>query len=275
MLRMKSWNKSKLKVGIIGCGTIGSAIAKTLEQKFPRQISRLYLCDHHSLKVSQLKSKLRSRTLEASWEGLIQQCDLIIEAASTDVAEKVAKKILKTKNKRALIMSVGGLLRSARLLNQIQSNRSRIWIPSGAIAGMDGLAAAKEGNIRRVRLITRKPPKGLKEAPYFKNHKFPILKGNKEYRLFGGDAAQAVQAFPQNINVAAVLSLAGIGSKKTEVEIWTSRAYQRNRHEVLVEGDFGSLRSITENVPSPENPKTSYLAILSACAALRQIFASL
>ena len=96
----------------------------------------------------------------------------------------------------------------------------------------------------------------------------------QEKRVFRGVAAEAIEHFPQNINVAAVLSLAGIGPDRTEVEIWTSRAYKGNRHEILVEGDFGTFKTVTQNKSAPGNPKTSYLAILSAIATLKKAFAS-
>ena len=112
-------------------------------------------------------------------------------------------------------------------------------------------------------------------AAFFLKKKFPVLKTlTQEKRVFRGVAAEAIEHFPQNINVAAVLSLAGIGPDRTEVEIWTSRAYKGNRHEILVEGDFGTFKTVTQNKSAPGNPKTSYLAILSAIATLKKAFAS-
>ena len=151
----------------------------------------------------------------------------------------------------------------------------KIWIPSGAVAGIDGLLAAREKGIHGVRLITKKPPASLKQAPYFRKRKFPSLSGKQTKRVFRGTAAQAVKAFPQNINVSAVLSLAGLGAKKTQVEIWTSRAFRYNQHEVIIEGPFGKIRTVTMNLPSEENPKTSALAIFSAMATLRKIFSTI
>ena len=112
----------------------------------------------------------------------------------------------------------------------------------------------------------------MREADYFKNKKFPVLRGQEEKRIFQGSARKATQVFPQNINVAAVLSLAGIGADKTCVEIWTSNAYRRNQHEVVIKGASGEIKAQTSNLPSKTNPKTSALAIYSAIAALRKIF---
>ncbi|MDA9101116.1 DUF108 domain-containing protein [Omnitrophica bacterium] len=264
----------KITVGIIGCGTLGSELAKFLFKKFSKQMSLRFVCDRDPQKILRIKKSFDFKIQSVSFDALIRKSDLIIETASADAAARVAQRALLL-NKKALILSVGGLLKIPNLFSKIRASKGRLWIPSGAIAGVDGLAAAKEGRISRVRLVTRKPPRGLNQAPYFKRHAFPKISGKKASRIFKGTARQAVRDFPQNINVAAVLSLAGIGAAKTEVEIWTSHQYHSNCHEVLIEGNFGTIRAVTDNKPSPQNPKTSYLAALSAMAVLREIFSSI
>lgn len=259
----------KIKVGIIGCGTIGTALAKALSHEFRHEAELAYLCDRRPDKADRLRKILSRKIRIVSIERLIQQSDLVIEAASAKVSAEIAKKALR-QGKDVLIMSVGGL----SPLTPGGRGRGKLWIPSGALAGLDGLLAAREGRLRRVKLVTTKPPATLREAPYFKRRKFPALNGAKARCLFRGTALQAVRAFPQNINVAAALSLAGLGPRRTHVEIWTSPFVRTNRHEIWVEGDFGRIRTTAENVPSPENPKTSHLAVLSARATLRKIFSS-
>lgn len=262
----------KIKIGVVGCGAIGSALAKIIDRKFSQNAHLAYLCDRHPEKAQILARRLvRNKPLVATMEALIMQTDLIIEAASTVVATQVTKLAWKY-DKNVLIMSVGGLLGLA--LPESKTTKFRIWIPSGAISGVDGLLAAREAGLKSVKIITRKPPEGLQKAPYFKKVRFPKLAGKKEYRLFRGSTLQAIKAFPQNINVAAVLSLAGLGPKKTQVEIWTSRAYSKNQHEILIEGNAGAIHSVIQNVPSKENPKTSALAIHAAVATLRKMFAA-
>ena len=218
--------------------------------------------------------KIRRRVPVVSMNRLIAGSDLVIEAASAAVSGLVAQKSLK-RGKQVLIMSVGGLPAQKGLRVLLKKSRGKLWVPSGAVAGVDGLLAAAESGIRRVRLVTRKPPDSLREAPYFRSRKFPRLHGDKPVCIFKGAALQAVKAFPQNINVAAVLSLAGTGPRKTQVEIWTARSYRTNQHEVVIESKAGKIRTVTENVPSPANPKTSALAYYSAIATLRKIFSSL
>ena len=260
---------AKVKVGIIGCGAIGSALAKMIEHRFNREAELSYLCDHHPPKAASLQKKLKVKTRVLGSFKLIQKSDLIIEAASAYVSGAIAYEAL-AQGKDILVLSVGGLLGG-----KLRSKKGRLWIPSGAIAGVDALLAAKEAGLQSVRLVTRKPPAGLSEAPYFKKKKFPILKGAKEYCVFKGNALQAVRNFPQNINVAALLSMAGLGPKKTQVEIWTSKAYRLNQHEVTIVSAAGEVRTVSRNVPFPENPKTSALAAYSAAALLRKIFSSI
>ena len=257
----------KLKVGIIGCGAIGAALAKLIQKKFNSQMTVFFLCDRRAEKVLSLKTRLRSRPRAVSMTSLIKSSDLIIEAASTEVARKAAKLAFRS-GKNILVMSVGGLL---DVKFPAGKSKGRVWVPSGAVAGVDALLAAREAGIQSVKIVTRKPPKGLQEAPYFKKRKFPVLRGQKEIRVFKGNAREAVRSFPQNINVAALLSLAGLGPDKTQVEIWTSKRYRLNQHEITIQAKSGTIDTRVQNLPSPENPKTSALAIYAAAATIRKM----
>lgn len=270
----------KIKVGLIGCGTIGSSLARILTREFRSRAQLAYLCDQRTEKAERLLRRFAPQTRIVTIDRLIRGSDLILEAASAKVSTEIAEKALR-QGKDVMIMSVGGLLASGKgawpLYFRGQApfpGSGRLWIPSGAVSGLDGLLAAREGKLRRVKLVTTKPASALREAPYFKRHKFPALKGKKVSRLFRGSASDAVRAFPQNINVAAVLALAGLGATRTEVEIWAAQNSRTNRHEVSIEGDFGRIHTLAENVPSAANPKTSTLAIFSAAATLRRIFSS-
>ncbi|OGW78574.1 MAG: hypothetical protein A2Z83_07340 [Omnitrophica bacterium GWA2_52_8] len=261
---------SRYKIGIIGCGTIGSSLAGYVTRHLDNDAELVYLCDHHREKAEHLKKRLPGKIRIVLEDELIQGSDLIVETASMACSAKIAQKALR-KNKRVLIMSVGGLILDPGLSKWLEQSSGSLWVPSGAVAGIDGLQAACLDNIRRVKLVTRKPPRGLAGAPFFLKHPFPQLRGNEEKLVFRGTACEAVKWFPQNINVGAVVSLGGCGTQKTTVEIWTSKRYRRNEHELIAAGAFGEMRAVTRNKPSVENPKTSRLAVLSACAALKKI----
>ena len=264
---------AKTKVGIIGCGAIGFVLAKAITTQFKNEAQLTALFDHHPEKARALKKRLKIRPSFVRIDTLIRKSDLIIEAASAKISDRVAKAALK-KNRHVLILSVGGLL-NLNLKKEIRFSKGKLWIPSGAIAGIDGLLSSREAGLKSVRIITRKPPKGLKGAPYFDNRKFPALRGKKEICLFKGTAKQAIKDFPKNVNVSAILSLAGLGARKTQVEIWTSRTYRRNVHEITIESKAGKIQTVTENKAFAENPKTSALAAYSAIATLRRVFSHL
>lgn len=265
-------------IGIIGCGTIGTALAKKLanRKEFPH-VKIGFLSDSNEKEARKLHVMLRRRKAGAKCrvvpiKVLVERADFIIEAASSSISYEVASAALKN-NKNVLVMSVGGLLqRYNTLLKYARKTRAHLYLPSGALCGIDGVLAAKGSTITKAVLTTRKPVKGLRGAPYLAKKGIDISRIRKETVIFKGSAREATRYFPKNINVAAVLSLAGIGARKTIVEIVTSPHYKRNSHEVTIEGSFGTLQTRTENVPSPSNPKTSYMAILSAEALLKKIF---
>ena len=257
-----------LRVGIIGCGTIGSRIAAHIDGKLKGRAKVTALSDVDDKKARGLSAGLKARPRVASIPGLISSVDLVIEAASAKISGDIARRSVSA-GRDVMVMSTGGLLKDYKALFKLaEKKKSRVYLPSGAICGLDGLKGAKLSKIKKVTLTTRKPPEGFRGAPYVVQHNIDLGKIKAEKVLFEGDAFKAMEGFPANINVAATLSLCGIGPKKTKVKIIASPSIKRNIHEVEIEGAFGKLIARTENVPSPGNPKTSYMAILSAMATL-------
>ncbi|MFH1779178.1 MAG: aspartate dehydrogenase [Candidatus Omnitrophota bacterium] len=260
-----------LRIGIIGCGTIGAKLAKYIDGNLKNKAKLLALCDIDEKKANALANALKSKPKVKAAGALINCVDLVIEAAAAKVSYEIAKQAISA-GKDVMIMSTGGLLQGFKSLFELAEKKEcKIYLPSGALCGLDGLKGAKYSAIKKVTLTTKKPPLGFKGAPYVVKRKIALDKIRSEEVLFEGNALDAIEGFPANINVAATLGLCGIGSKKTKVKIIASPKLNRNIHEVEVEGEFGKLVARTENVPSPENPKTSYLAILSAIATLNGI----
>lgn len=256
-----------LKIGIVGCGAIGKSLAKYIIQDLSGKavLSALYDLDR---KQSSLISK---RLTVGTLRELIKKSDLVIESASGKSAFAIAKPALEN-GKDVMIMSVGGVLdRFSQLERIARAKHARIFIPSGALAGIDGLKASMISKIKKAVLTTYKNPLSFQGVKYVADKKINLAKIKKDKVLFFGPAAQAVKYFPQNINVAAVLALAGIGKEKTKVKIVASPRAKRNIHEILVESNAGLVRARTENVLHPDNPKTSFLAVLAAAATLKQI----
>lgn len=257
-----------LKVGIIGCGTIGSKLAGHIDRDLKGKARVTALSDIDETAAKKLSARLKSRPKVAGTKRLIAAVDLVVEAASAKISGAIAKEAVGA-GKDIIVMSTGGLLKDYKALFKLaEKKKVRVYLPSGAICGLDGLKGAKLSEIRKVTLTTRKPPQGFKGAPYVIRHNIDLGKVRTEKVLFEGDAFKAMEGFPANINVAATLSLCGIGPGKTRVKIIASPSINRNIHEIEIEGAFGRLVARTENVPSPDNPKTSYMAVLSAMATL-------
>jgi len=264
--------KKKLRVGLVGCGAIGSSLARYILSDFRENARLVGSYDVDRKKTYTLAKTCKNPGLVAlKLEDLIKRSDLIIEATKIDSAFAIAKKVI-LGSCNIMVMSVGGILGHYRELKKMAQKKGvRIFIPSGAISGIDGLKAASCGKIKKVTLTTTKPPEAFAAVGYVLKKKINLDDIRQEKVLFEGSALSALKAFPKNINVCATLSLAGIGPKKTRVRIVASNKTSRNIHQVVIESDSGTMVSRTENVIHPDNPKTSYLAVLSAVATLKQI----
>lgn len=263
--------KRKIKIGIVGCGTIGTELAKKICDEFKERAILASLFDKEIEKAFRLQSRLKKKKIVClNLEDLIGRADLVIETASVESSFEIAKAAISAK-KDIFVMSTGGLLEHPEIFSLAKENDCSIFIPSGAVCGIDGIKAANLGKINKVILTTRKPPQAFKGSPFILKNRINLDSIKEETLLFEGKALDAVIAFPQNINVAATLSIAGAGQENTFVRIITSPEYKKNIHEIEIEAESGDIYTRCENLPSPENPKTSYLAILSAIATLKQI----
>ncbi|MGZ8879758.1 MAG: aspartate dehydrogenase [Halobacteriota archaeon] len=254
-------------IGIIGCGVIGSEICRALSgESFPGE---LLLFDRHLYRAQHLADISAAATAVASLQQILDGSDLVVECASVQAAHDIALSILK-KGKDLMILSVGALVDADFRLSiheAARANKCSVYIPSGAIGGIDALLAASQGAINRVTLTTTKPFKGLETAPYVLENDVNLTRSGL---IFEGTADEAIAGFPQNINVSATLALAGVGFEKTIVRIAVDPSYTHNVHVVEVEGEFGTFTARFKNVPT-ENKRTSKLAAYSAVATLKRI----
>lgn len=170
-----------------------------------------------------------------------------------------------------IIMSIGALI-EAELLAAYQAARGvRIMLPSGAIAGLDGVRAmAATASLTSARITTTKKPAGLSGAPFLVTNGIELPE-DEAVTVFTGSAREAVAGFPANVNVAVALSLAGIGPDATEVVVRSDPAAPRSQHVIEAEGPLASIEVRVTSEPSPGNARSSYLAGASAVAALREI----
>ena len=253
----KKYPRSVMVAGILGCGAIASIITNSAA-KGELNADLRFFHDVDMERAENLASQVDGIAVE-DVNDMVDNVDLVIEAASQDAVVKVVPQILKM-GKDVIIMSMGALidLDFRNYLGRIaEENNSRIYAPSGAVVGLDGIKAASIGEINEVSLVTRKPPESLG------------ISVDTETVLYEGKAGDAVRKFPANINVAAALSIAY--GREVDVKIIADPNVSRNCHEVCVAGDFGEFRTTTENETCATNPKTSVLAAYSVVKLIKSL----
>ena len=260
------------KIALLGCGAIGTQIALAIDSgNIPAQLTQIY--DQSKEAAEKLASKLNNKPVIVENSHLLSSgpVDLVVETASQQAVKDVALSVLQNK-KDMMILSVGALLDSSifEVLSEACKEFSKtIFLPSGAIAGLDALKSVKN-ELDSVTLTTTKHPNSLKGAKFFETSEIDVDKIEQSTIIFEGTANDAVKLFPANINVAALLSLVGIGKQSTKVKIIADPATNKNTHEIEALGKFGKMNFSIENIPDETNPKTSRLAILSSIETLRK-----
>ena len=262
-----------LKVGLAGLGAIGRAMARKLHDGALPDTTLAGVCARDYAKARAFMDEISCPAPVLTVEALAQIADLVVECAPAAVFGEIAVAVL-SEGKVFMALSVGQLLERPELIALAKEHGGQIIVPTGALIGLDAVTAAAEGEIQSVSMITRKPVKGLLGAPYLAKHGIEIANITAPLRIFKGTAREAARGFPENVNVVAALSLAGIGADKTTIEIWADPALTRNVHRVVVESDSASFEMSIQNIPS-ENPKTGRITALSALAALRKLRAPL
>jgi len=257
-----------MRVGIVGLGIIGQALAKAIDQG--EVAAQLTAVHSRTVEKAQAFAHTLCRVPEVvDMAGVVARCELVIEAATQAVLSTLAPTVLEA-GKGLMVLSVGALLEHPEWSALAARYGGRLYVPSGAIVGLDGLKGACAGRVDAVTITTRKPPQGLAGAPYVEAHGIDVYAFSTETVIFEGSAREACKGFPANVNVAAAVSLAGIGPDRTRIRILVAPGSTRNRHDVEVQGEFGRLTTHIENVPT-DNPRTGKLAYLSAIAMLKQL----
>ncbi|MGH8677135.1 MAG: aspartate dehydrogenase [Burkholderiales bacterium] len=258
------------RVAIAGLGTIGRAIARRLDQGIGGlRLTAVAVRD--PARAEAFLATLSSRPSVVELTALADHADIVVECTPSNLLAQIAEPVL-TAGKLLIVLSSGALLSNTQLAQIAARNGGRILVPTGALLGLDAVLAAAEGTIRSVRMITRKPVKSLAGAPHLVQGKIDLKNLREPLKVFSGTAREAATGFPANLNVAAALSLAGIGPDRTLVEIWADPGATRNTHRVEVDSDSASFSMTIENIAS-ENPRTGRIAALSVIALLRKLTA--
>jgi len=261
-----------MRVAVAGLGTIGRTLARRLADGVPG----LTLSGVAARDEEKARGWLDEEGIEApivALNDLPEHADLAVECAPAAVLEQICRPMLGA-GKQVMVLSCGALLPRPDLIDLAKQNGGRIVVPTGGLLGLDAVAAAAEGTIHSVQMTTRKPPNGLAGAPHLVKNNISVEGLNEAKLVFSGTAREAAAGFPANVNVAAALSLAGIGPDRTMIDIYADPTVTRNCHTIVVDADSARFTLSIENVPS-ENPKTGKIVALSIIATLRKLAAPL
>jgi len=264
--------ESFMRVGIIGGGSIA--------RLFLEHIRRGDLGDMEVVAVVGRSDASRGKRLAQEFgcayvtnpdDLMAERPDVVIEAASHQAVHDYAALLL-AKGIAVIVLS-GGALCDDELRNTIEQAAMKsgalLYVPSGGIAGLDALKAASIAGVDEVTITVMKPPAAWKNIPFVGEQKVDLDHLTAAHVFYDGPARQGVPLFPQNVNIAAVLSMAGIGFDRTRLKVVADPAIMHNTHEIEIKGKTGNITIRLQNVPAPDNPKTAWLACYSALAALR------
>lgn len=260
------------RVSLLGCGTMGTQIAMAIDSgQIPAKLTHIY--DESAQACENLLSILTDKPQIVANPHLLSSnpVDIVVEAASQNAVRDTALSVLQNR-RDLLIMSVGALLDETILdvlSEACRDFKKTIYLPSGAIAGLDAIKSIR-GELESLSITTSKHPDSLRSAKFFDTSEIDLSSLQTRTIIFEGTAKQAVALFPANINVAALLSLAGLGSENTSVKIIADPHTNKNTHQIEARSRFGRMSFTVENSPDPDNPKTSRLAIMSAIETLRR-----
>jgi aspartate dehydrogenase len=243
-----------IRIGLIGCGNIGHIIAGHADG-----IRIVALYDTFFDRAKELEKITGARAFEHFESFIREEFDILVEAASVNAVQHYALDALAF-GKDLVIMSVGALADPGfreELRGSARRYGKRVYIPSGAIFGLDNLKVGRISPVTKLLLRTVKSPQSLG------------IEAKERRLIFSGKAHECIKAFPKNVNVSVAMSLAA--GRDVDVELWVDPSVDRNVHEVIMEGDFGETTIRVTNVPSPDNPATSYLAALSILSLLKNL----
>ncbi len=243
-----------IRIGLLGCGNIGHIIARHAEGF---TIPAVY--DSIPERAGEIAGICHGEAYNDFGAFLNADIDIVVEAASVGAARAHAQEILLHK-KNLVIMSVGALtdpVFRGHLVAIARKTGTKIYVPSGAIFGLDNLKIGQISPVTKLLLKTTKSPQSLG------------LAATTRQQIFSGKAHECIKSYPKNVNVAVAMGLAA--GQDADVELWVDPAADKNTHELFIEGDFGETYIRVTNLPSPENPATSYLAALSILSLLKNL----
>ena len=263
-----------LRLAIGGLGAIGLSVARKVDSGDIPGIVLVAVSASDTVKARDRIAGFTRKPSLVPLDKLAEMADVVLESVPARHFAEIASPAIE-QGRILMPLSVGQLLEHEHLIDRAKVTGARILVPTGALLGLDAVRAVAEGHVDSVRIVTRKPPRGLAGAPHLVAHGISVEGLRQPLKVFEGTAREAIAGFPANVNVAVALSLAGIGPDRTTIEIWADPGVDRNTHTIEVRSDSSDLSMTIANIPSAENPATGKVTALSAIAALRRLRAPL
>jgi aspartate dehydrogenase len=254
------------RIGLVGCGAIAREVLRAVDAG-RLEVTVAGVTTRSEATAREFFATLTHEPPLLSLDALIEASDLVIELAGGHVVPELAQRCFDA-GTALMVISIGALLDRPEIIETARQRGRRLILPSGAIAGLDAIKSASAGRLDRVEMTSRKSPLALAGAPFLAEHGLSIAGLSEPLELFYGPAREVVRGFPDNLNISAAVSLAGLGPDRTMVRVICDPAVNRNKHDIEVEGDFGRLHISIENIPS-ENPKTGRLTAMSIIRSIQ------
>lgn len=259
-----------LRVAVAGLGSVGLKVAAALDRGVPGLVLAAVSVREPASAQARL-ARLQRMPALVPLARLADAADVVVECLPPALFLEAARPVLE-RGGILVPASVGALLEHHEECSAIAARTgARIVVPSGAVVGLDGLRAAAEAGIEEVSMVTRKPPASFGPEVRVDGRVLRTAEIRGPVRLFAGAARDAIRLLPVNVNVAAAVSLGGLGAERTHVEVWADPGVDRNRHQLRVRSAVGEFTTAVDNLPDPENPKTSAVTAYSIIGALRRL----
>jgi aspartate dehydrogenase len=263
-----------MRIALLGGGTIARLVLEEVRREAIPGIEIAAVAGRKdSSRAAALASEFKVPLVVGREALLALRPDAVVEAASHDAVREYLADLLEA-GISVVVLSAGALaddVLRGRAEQAATRSGALFYVPSGGIGGLDALKTACVAGVDEVSIQVAKPPAAWKGIPYVESRGVALDRLTAPVTLFEGPAREGVPLFPQNVNIAAVLSLAGIGMDRTRLKVVADPALTLNTHTIRVSGRSGRFSIVLENVPSPDNPKTAWLACYSALAALRSL----
>jgi len=262
-----------LRIAIAGLGAVGAAVARRVDAGI-EGLELVAVAGRDEARTRDAVAGFARRPEVMPSARLGEAADVVVDCAPGPQLGEIAEPAL-DRGRIVVTANAAVLLDRMDLVERARARGGRVIVPTGALLGLDAVRATAEGRVDSVTMITRKPPKGLAGAPYLVQNGIDVMSFTEPTRVFAGSAREAARGFPANVNVAAALSLAGIGPDRTRIEIWAEPTSGRNQHTIEVEAEAARFTMTIAGVPSAENPRTGRLTPLSVVACLRGLVSPL